>query len=417
MRATGVDGQSRDVAAFWFLVTFAVVMYSAPAEWIEFAKPLRPALVTSAIALVLMLAGKVIRREGVSLDGVRGIAFAAFSVVAAASIRWSIDPEASTFLAGELAKSIAIYFTMVNLVTTPRRLAVLCAALVLSSIVTSVGVLRWYATGQDLVQGFRARWVGQYGDPNRMAMSVGIVVPLAAAFFMRRQSSWFMRLSCLLAAGLAVWAMVLSHSRGGFVGLAAALATWTLLERRVAQTVVVAILGISLFALAPRSFWDRTGTVTQFEQDESAMGRVHAWTVTSRISTDRPMLGVGGGTFFQAWPLYAPAEARLPHAAHNFFLQVIAELGILGMLLFLVFVGSGTAAAFEASRDEEIGYLGRALSASLVGYLVCSLFAGFLGSPHFYVLLGLAACAQRIAAARQEERGAMKTAPAGETAG
>jgi O-antigen ligase len=200
---------------------------------------------------------------------------------------------------------------------------------------------------------------------------------------------------------LAIIAIVLSHSRGGFIGLSVAMALWAIREKRRLQAVAVGsalMLGLVLFA--PSSFWQRNETVATFEQDASAMGRVYAWQVASRISMDKPLLGVGAGSFRFAWPLYAPPEARRAYVAHNIFLDVIGELGFVGLLFFLVFAGGATGGAFEASRDEEIGWLARALSASMAGYLVCDLFSGYILSAHLYVLFGLAASAHRIARSR-----------------
>jgi putative inorganic carbon (HCO3(-)) transporter len=392
-----VKAQERDKLAFGLLVIFAVVMYAVPSEWIAWTAPLRLALVTSALASSLMVLRRFGQRERIVMDGARGWALALFVLLATASIQWSLYPEASKAQVSDLFKSLAIYLTMVNLVTTPRRLLVMCLAMIAASIVTSVGVINWYNAGIDLVEGFRGRWVGMYADPNRMAMSVGIIIPLAVALFVRKESSLLVRCTCAVAVVVAMIAIVFSHSRGGFLGLAAAMMVWTLREKRLAQTVVVALLAIGMVVFAPKSFWNRTETVSHFEEDASAMGRVYAWHVASAISMDRPILGVGVGTFMHVWPLYAPPEAHQTHAAHNVFLQVIAELGLLGTALFLVFVGGGTGGAFEASSHREIGWLARGIAASVVGYLICSLFAGFLASPHLFVLMGLAACAQRIA--------------------
>jgi O-antigen ligase len=128
------------------------------------------------------------------------------------------------------------------------------------------------------------------------------------------------------------------------------------------------------------------------------MSRVEAWTVASRVSEKRPLLGVGAGTFPYAWRLYGPQQASgQVYAAHNIFLQVISDLGFVGLGLFLAFIGAVLGPLFQAARDRERGWQARALAAAAVGYLVSCLFAGFLVSVHFYVLFGLAACADRLA--------------------
>jgi probable O-glycosylation ligase (exosortase A-associated) len=397
----GEQGQQRDILAFYALTAFAVVMYTAPGEWIPVLDPLRLALVTSALAAGLMALRRLGRAEPLYFDGVRGVALLIFSGLAFASVTWSVNPEVTRSTSMELLKLTAIYLTIINVVTTGRRLAILCGAVVIASIVTSIGVIDWYNTGVDLVEGYRARWVGVYADPNHMAMNVGLIVPLAVAFLARKESGWVMRALCAAAAALAVVAIVLSHSRGGFIGLSVAMGVWAFREKRRIQAVMVgAVLVLGLVVFAPQSFWQRNETVTSFHQDASAMGRVYAWQVASRISLDRPLLGVGVGSFRFAWPFYAPPEATHAYVAHNVFLDVIGELGFVGLLCFLVFAGGATGGAFAASKDSQMGWLGRALSAAMAGYLVCDLFSGYILSAHLYVLFGMAASAHRIALAR-----------------
>jgi O-antigen ligase len=210
-----------------------------------------------------------------------------------------------------------------------------------------------------------------------------------------------MRLGCAAAAVLAVVAIVFSHSRGGFIGLCVAMGMWAFREKRRMQALVVgALFAIGLVLFAPQSFWSRNETVGRFQEDASAMGRVYAWNVASKMSVDRPLLGVGVGGFRYAWPQYAPPEARRAYVAHNVFLDVIGELGFVGLLFFLIFAGGASGGAFTASSKGEIAWLARGLSAAVTGYLICDLFSGYILSAHFYVLFGLAACADRIA--RQE---------------
>jgi putative inorganic carbon (hco3(-)) transporter len=409
----GEQGQQRDVLAFYALVGFAAVMYAVPGEWIPALAPLRLALLTSGLAAGLMALRRLGRAEPLYFDGARGLALLGFSALAFASVAWSVHPELTRFTGIELLKLTAIYLTIINVITSGRRLALMCGAMVLGSIVTSIGVIDWYRTGVDMVEGFRSRWVGVYADPNHMAMNMAVVVPLAVAFLARKESGWLLRAACALAAVLAVVAIVLSHSRGGFIGLSVAMGVWAIREKRRIQAVVVGgLLALGLVLFAPKSFWQRNETVTSFHQDASAMGRVYAWQVASRISLDKPLLGVGAGGFRFAWPLYAPPEARQAYVAHNIFLDVIGELGFVGLALFLVFAGGATGGAFAASKDAQMGWLARALAASMAGYLICDLFSGYILSAHLYVLFGLAASAQRIAQAREQTALVVQRMPA-----
>ncbi|QAT84434.1 O-antigen polymerase family protein [Corallococcus coralloides] len=384
--------------SFGFLLAFLAAIYISPGEWIPGLARFRPALLLSALSTALMLIGRVGRREKLwHVDGYRGLLLLTFCGLVFASLGWSLYLDATEFAAVELLKWVLVYLTLVNLVTTERRLLWACLALILGSLFTSRGVIAWHQAGVDLVEGYRARWVGVYADPNRMAMSVGIIVPLAVAVLVRKQSALLVRLACGLAAALAITAMVLSYSRGGFLGLVAAAGTWVVLERNLARTLVVLVAAGAMLVLSPESFWNRTRTVGTYEEDASAMSRVGAWTVASRVSVEHPLLGVGAGTFPYAWRIYGPPGEERVYAAHNVFLQVISDLGFVGLAIFLAFIGAALGPLWTLARDRERGWLVRALAAAVVGHLVSCLFAGFLVAVHFYVLFGLAACADRLA--------------------
>lgn len=400
---TGVQPKStRDSIAFAALTLFAVLVYTIPAEWIEAFSKLRLALLASITAAGLMAIRRLAKREAFYFDGPRGVALILFGLLAFVSKSWSVAPEVSSHHGVEILKLVAIYLTMVNVITTPRRLAVFAGAMVLSSIVTSYHVIQWHQAGVDLVEGYRARWLGVYADPNHMAMDIGIVIPMAVALLVHRTNPVWVRAAALLAAGLAVTAIVFSYSRGGFIGLVVAMTVWIFLERtrRMSTLLMGAVLALGLLLFAPKTFWERNQTLETIDEDASAMGRVYAWEVASRMSQDNPILGVGAGGFRYAWPLYAPHEAATAYVAHNVYLDVVGELGFLGLLLFLVFTGGAAGGAFTATRDREMGWLANGIAAAVVGYVVCDLFSGYTLSSHFYVMFGLAACADRIAAAR-----------------
>ena len=390
----------RDGVAFAMAAAFAVLVYTVPAEWWPAVQVLRPALLTSGLAIGLMLARRVGLRERFHLDGLRGAALAGLTALALASTSWAIEPQDAQTGAVDLAKLALFYFTVLNVVSTPRRLEGIVLWMLIASVVTSVGTLQWYLRGEDLVEGYRARWYGVYADPNRMAMNLLVVIPLAASFALHGRTNWRRGVG-LLSGGLAVACIVVSHSRGGMLGLATAMGTWALRERGHRGKAVAVGLGLllALAVFAPRSFWDRGETVSQFQQDASAMGRVYGWQIASRINLDRPLLGVGMNGFRHSWAVYAPAEAIAFYRAlvsHNLFLDVLSELGWVGLWLFLVFACGAVASAFEASSDPRVGWIARGVAASVSGYLVTQLSAGYLLSSHLYLLFGLAAAARRI---------------------
>jgi len=408
-RAPEGEGEARvwavaarhDRWAFLLLAAFCVQLYAVPAEWIPAALPLRLALSLSFGALGLLLLEHAGRRLPLHWDGVRGVALVAFLLWAAASRLWSFSPQATDTWLVMLGKVAVAWFLVVNLATTPRRLVLLCLCLVAGSIVTSTGGILRYLSGEELSQGFRTLWLGVYGDPNYLAEYLALTVPLAVAFIARPGTRPSIRLLCVLALLLAVTCIVLTFSRGGFLGLVFGGLVWAVRERaqRTKALLLSAALAVGVAIFAPATYWERNDTLEAFEQDQSALGRVYAWHVASSANLDHPLRGVGGGAFVEAWPLYAPPEVRENAlVAHNIFLDTLAELGWVGFFLFLTFAGSATGAVFRAGSDPGIGWLARGIGASVAGFLLCNCFSGSLGAPQLFVLLGLAGATERVAA-------------------
>jgi O-antigen ligase len=112
---------------------------------------------------------------------------------------------------------------------------------------------------------------------------------------------------------------------------------------------------------------------------------------------DRPFTGVGAGAFMIAWPEYAPGDAGEVRSEHNTFVQLIAELGIPALLLFVGAIVAGAISVGRAARHPgSMQPLARGVQCGLVGFALCSVFGGIAWTWPIYLLLGLAFAVRRI---------------------
>ena len=391
-----------DLLAFGGLVAFVACLYTSLALWIPATAIVRPALAASTAAaagtLVYLWAGDRAPR----FDGLRGLALLGFCALTALSIRWSLAPKISLASAVETAKEGFIYLLILQIVRSAPRLRVLCGAVALAAAVPAFGALQNYVNGTDLLGGTRARWVGVFSDPNHLAMALVSAVPLALLFVAEGPGIW--RRILFGASALAcVAGVVVTQSRGGAVGLGAAVLAFALTRRRVGRGLAIAaLLVVALLAFAPGTFWSRTGSLAEYQTDLSAQGRVHAWQVLYRVAVDRPFTGTGAGAFLAAWPLYAPIEAgRHAFVTHNVFFQPLADLGLGGFAIFLALIASCLAATFAGRRSVRVGSLSAALFAALIGNLVCQLSSGYSSNTFLFLLLALGAAADGLARAER----------------
>ena len=386
----------RDGLAYGASFLFGLCMYSSIVSLFPALDALRPALLTSGVAAGAFVLRRLVQREHVGLDGARGLSLVALCVLAFVSQSWSVYPKGTQDYAVELAKDAAICLVIAQVVTNAARLKAILIACLVGGLAPAWYSFQNYVNGTHLIDGGRARWEGIYLDPNHMAMAMVFLVPVGITLVLRGRGLW-RALGAVSVLG-SLTAIAVSASRGGALGLSLTCLIWATREKQRARTLSLFAVVVLLFlAFSPKSFWNRTQTIADYQVDVSAMGRVHAWQVGRAISADKPLLGAGAGAFLYAWPLYAPVEARgEAYVAHNIFLAMIGELGWVGFFLFLIFVASSLAAAYRAADAPVGGPWIRATFAGACGYVLCDMSSGYVTSAHFFFIFGLLSAAARV---------------------
>lgn len=392
------------------LACFAATLYALPQYLFPALEPLRIGVVTAALAGVGLVGRWFLGGPFPTGGGLRTLGLMAFVILAAASPAWSVDPETSRWASGEAMKMALIYVAAASLLTTPERIRFVAWAVALSACIPAYYGLQNYLTGTDLLEGYRTRWEGSFYDPNRLAMALVISALLLLGLRSRLRNP-FGRLLVLGLVGLQVATIVVTYSRGAVLGLGVGLLTLVLAagKNRGRSMALVGAVALSVGFLAPERFWNRTETIVSYEEDASAMGRIHAWKTAENIIQRRPLTGIGAAAFTTAWASYAPGEAGpTPYVAHNLFLEVAAELGLIALVGLCVLIFSAARGALLVARIGESGAVpdeAKALFAAIAGYLVCQMFAGFMLSFFLFLILGMATAVERYARAYLEWKG------------
>ncbi len=259
-----------------------------------------------------------------------------------------------------------------------------------------------------------------YYDANDFATLAVTTLPLALYFAVTRR-----RLVVRLAAagGLAVigTSFVWAGSRGGFLALLAVVLFVLLRFTAVrARWRVLATAGVVLLLMATASdtYWEKMGSLLKPSEDynmTSREGRLQIWERGLGYMLRHPILGVGAANF-------STAEGRIsPHArqqergrgvkwqaAHNSFVQIGAELGIPGLILFVGMIGSAFVALAAVRRRPDAGrappQLAQALTAALLGFAVAAFFLSLAYAEMLYTLVALAAGLHKVVVAAPPKR-------------
>ncbi len=252
----------------------------------------------------------------------------------------------------------------------------------------ALGLVAILGTGeQELQSGGTVasnRAEGTFTHPNVLAFNLLLAIPaaLVLALEARRPA---IRVICLVAAGLAIAGLMLTLSRGGLVGGVISLLVllaWPRFRRYAFALLTV----LALFALFNLNSLQDTSTVSlvgkriaTLATSEGQQGgrRLDIWSDTPRMVIDRPFLGVGEGNYPNVSPDYGIRDiGGLPFDhAHNIALTIVAETGLIGLLLFGGFAVAVGRMGAQALRGRRPGIYPPALAvvAALTGLLVTSI--------------------------------------------
>ena len=240
---------------------------------------------------------------------------------------------------------------------------------------------------------------------------------LAAALAFALRGKPVLRLVTAIAVPLCVFAVFLTLSRGGLVALGASLIAAVVMagrrrRRRPRRSRAAAVRrGRGLL----RRLRVRVEARDRILEVEGGTGRTDIWTVGWRMVEDQPLRGVGAGNFPIASIHYLLEPGALlrddfivdnPKVAHNTYLNVLAELGVVGLALFLAVIAFSLWCAARAlgvaarAGDRQLDVLARAMIVVLVGLLAADFFGSRQYSKQLWLLLSL--CPVLLAISRAE---------------
>jgi probable O-glycosylation ligase (exosortase A-associated) len=235
-------------------------------------------------------------------------------------------------------------------------------------------------------------------DNNDLALALNLVLPLLLLLGQIERRP-LLKAGFYAIFGLSILGVLSTFSRGGFLGLAATIAMLVARSRRRLLNLTLLILGGFLVAsLLSTSWYERIASISEYEEDGSAQGRLQAWTVATKLALDSPLTGWGFRSLQpETYWKYGFDTVRKELVAHSIFFQVLGDQGFVGLGLFLALVGSAIVslqrvALLSAITPSRIGLAGlaRAIQTGLIGFLVSG---AFLSRAYFdlpYHLIAIA---------------------------
>lgn len=308
------------------------------------------------------------------------------------------------------------YFLCANLLSSRRTLRHAITALLTSAgIVAVIGLIQQIA-GQAIANWLdhrvydyiAGRITSVFENPNILAVFLILVLPFAAAGFLRR-GRIIGRIFSFVVFFVCLAATVYTWSRGAWVGIILALLLFLFVCKPATVYLLIPLLaGFPLILSTP--IGKRLSSIILLS-DSSISYRLSIWQGALSMSGDHILggLGVGDAAFSAVFPYYAPAGVEGATHAHNLLLQLLCELGVLGPILFLLF----TTLFFQCvishqseETDEEFRLFSIAAGCGVFAVLVNGLFDYVFYNSRvlflFFVVVGIAVALSRVGRTERE---------------
>ncbi len=330
------------------------------------------------------------------------------------SLAWGLETsDRGLFQAEKYVKLMIFLFILIRCVRTPLHYQLVCIAWLIG--VAYLGYQACGGAGRQM-GGRLAYGIGgpDFADSSGLAVHLVATLPLIGAmFFMFR--SWLGRVFVLATGAMVVNTIVMTRTRNAIVGLGLIAFVGLLsLPRgyRLRGFFAVVIGAVLALQLTDPGWWRRMQTISEYRQDASAIQRIKYWKAAIQMANDYPT-GIGLGNYRYYVRQYVPG-LEMRRSAHSTYATCVAELGWVGLGLFLAIIISAllrlrrirrAAATLPTEVDIHLGrWRGRfhigwhtmALHAGLIGYLGCAAFTTRLFAEDLWIFIGLTMCLQNV---------------------
>ena len=314
----------------------------------------------------------------------------------AVTTAFALEPEFANYKLNQFFKIILMTLIALTLIKTQKRFNCFIWIAVLS-----VGYFSFKGGVFTAMTGGNFRVWGppdtNIMDNNALAMATLMLIPLMIYLAQTTTNRW-VRYGMYVCAIFSFVSVVGSYSRGGFVGMAAVgLALWWRSKNKLAIGTVTAIAIVIGVALVPQKWLDRMDTIQNYEQDESAIGRLEVWGHAIRIANDRPLVGGGFGVFdHEATYLRLSPEMINRRNVHSIYFEMLGTQGYVGLIIFLMLGAAGLVTAGNIMKRtngvpglENEYKFAKMAQLSLVAFGVSGAFLNLSTWDLYYALLAM----------------------------
>lgn len=320
------------------------------------------------------------------------------------SASWATESAAAVSVTVRFALNAILFLIVFTAIRTPRQALMVTTGFVAGAIAATLYGLAQLDSGL-----YAGRLTGSGLDPNEMAAVLVAGVALSGALAANLRRSPGLRLAAIAGGTFCLLGIFLTVSRGGVLALSATLLAAILFSGRwrlqvvLASVLIAATTFLYFSVVASPEARERISSSTQGEA-RVPDGRTTIWAIGWRMAKANPIGGVGAGNFQNSAKEYLLKPGVLmrsdqvllstPQVTHNSYLGILAQLGIVGLGLFLAIIGFSLVSALRAAAnfslrgDRGSEALARGFAIAMVGTLVADFFISQELNKQLWLLLG-----------------------------
>ncbi len=311
---------------------------------------------------------------------------------------------------------IGMVYLLLNTIRTKQQLTFILGVVVFISVILSIvsikegllnkeaAVLGFLTSGQKII----SRATGVQKDPNIFATHFFLPILLTASITLNRKIHWSKRIIGAILFIILFLGIISTYSRSGWIAISLSLLMMAIWFRQKKVIVALFLLGVLILLLFPNYQFILFNLIKRFfgvftgEIDESSRVRIYLGIGAVKMFFDSYLWGVGFRGFPVVFPKIIPPQNTLGVVEpHNIFYTILAELGIVGFLIFLWIIGkilsTGIGVLKHPHVREDEYTMGSALVITFVAYLIFyQFYGGGLFDNNFWIIISLIFCLQRL---------------------
>jgi len=400
-------GLKQEHICFWALCAYFFFEYVRP----QTIYPAIKIIPWSQITLIVALVSVYFDRSIKWVSSIENKLLILFFIIIIISGFYAFKPSASWEKLILIINWMLLYFLVINIVNSERRLIIFILAYLLYSFkMSQFGFFVMAGRGFAFADWGIIGAGGFFQNSGEFAIQMVIFGCLSLSFVLALRNNWgiFKKWFFYFMPFSAFVSVVGASSRGSQLALAVIiLMALVKFKGGLKPIILLSIFAIVLVNFLPEEQLQRFSNIGK---DNTSLQRLAYWEYGIKITNENPFLGIGYYNWLDYIQFIRPESfVKFSEEPHNIFIKVGTELGYTGLLCFLLMIlfnfiiNARTRRTAKKLENRLIHYLAYGLDAGLVGYLVAGMFVTVVYYPFFWVQMAMTVALHSISINRFNE--------------